>query len=360
MNLKKLEDQVIVLTGATSGIGLVTARKAAKCGAKLLLTSRNEEALGKLAEEINIRGGEAKYVAADVASEDDMSMVAAEALSQFGNFDTWINNAGVSIYGKLEEVSNDDSRQLFETNFWGVVNGSLVAAKHLKQFGGAIINIGSTLSDRAIPIQGMYCASKHAVKGFTDALRMELEHDNAPISVTLIKPAAIDTPYKEHAKNYLGVQPENPPPVYAPETVAETILHCAQNPVRDCFVGGGGKAISVAGQYAPRVTDYVMENSMFDLQQSDKKTNGKDLEGLYESKDARLRERGGYEGHVAKSSLYTKASLHPVVTGAAVAVGVGAALLAGRELFKHLPAEMSANEKKPQRRNGKAKTPEIS
>lgn len=334
MRLKNLEEQVIVLTGATSGIGLVTARMAAKRGAKLMLTARNEDALQKLAEELNVRGGTVKYVAADVASEDDMMMVAAEALSAFGNFDTWVNNAGVSIYGKLEEVPNDDSRQLFETNFWGVVNGSLVAAKHLKQFGGAIINMGSTVSDRAIPIQGMYSASKHAVKGFTDALRMELEHDDAPISVTLIKPSAIDTPYKEHAKNYLGVQPENPPPVYAPETVAETILHCAENPVRDCFVGGGGKAMSLAGKFAPRMTDYVMENSMFELQQTDKKTNGKNLEGLYNSKDARLKERGGYDGHVAESSLYTTASLHPIITGAAVAVGVGAALLAGRELLK--------------------------
>jgi short-subunit dehydrogenase len=339
MRLKNLEEQVIVLTGATSGIGLVTARMAAKRGAKLMLTARNEEALVKLAEELNIKGGGAKYVAADVASEADMMMVAAETINAFGNFDTWINNAGVSIYGKLEKVPNDDSRQLFETNFWGVVNGSLVAARHLKPFGGAIINIGSTLSDRAIPIQGMYCASKHAVKGFTDALRMELEHDQAPISVTLIKPSAIDTPYKEHAKNYLGVQPENPPPVYAPETVAETILYCAENPVRDCFVGAGGKAISLMGHFAPRATDYVMENSRFDLQRTDEKPNGKSRDGLYKSKDARLMERGGYEGHVAESSLYTKASLHPIVTGAVVAVGLGAALLAGRELTKHLPSD---------------------
>jgi short-subunit dehydrogenase len=312
---------------------------AAKRGAKLMLTARNEEALGKLAEELNTQGGNVRYVAADAASEADMIMVAAETLSSFGNFDTWINNAGVSIYGKLEEIPDADSRQLFDTNFWGVVNGSLTAAKHLKQFGGAIINIGSTLSDRAIPIQGMYCASKHAVKGFTDALRMELEHDNAPISVTLIKPSAIDTPYKEHAKNYLGVQPENPPPVYSPETVAETILHCAENPVRDCFVGGGGKAMSVMGKFAPRVTDYVMENSMFEMQRSDKKTNGKNVEGLYDTRDSRLKERGGYEGHVAESSMYTKASLHPLTTGAAFAVGIGAVFLAVRELMRHLDSD---------------------
>jgi len=314
---------------------------AAERGAKLMLTARNEDALANLAEELRSKGTQVGYVAGDVASEDDMLKVAAEALQEFGNFDTWINNAGVSIYGKLEEVPKEDSRQLFETNFWGVVNGSLVAARNLKLYGGAIINIGSTLSDRAIPIQGMYCASKHAVKGFTDALRMELEAEGAPISVTLVKPSAIDTPYKEHAKNYLGVQPENPPPVYAPETAAETILYCAENPVRDCFVGAGGKAISMFGHLAPRATDHVMKNTMIDMQKSDKPGKVRTKEGLYESRDSRLRERGGYEGHVAESSVYTKAALHPIKTGAAVAVGIGAAFLIGRELVKQFPNERS-------------------
>jgi short-subunit dehydrogenase len=328
LQLKPVEEQVIVLTGATSGIGLVTARMATERGAKLVLTARNREALDKLREEINVNSGDAITVAADVGSEDDVVRIAAEAINAFGNFDTWINNAGVSIYGKLEEVPIEDSRQLFETNFWGVVNGSIVAARNLKLFGGAIINVGSTLSDRAIPLQGMYCASKHAVKGFTDALRMELEADKAPISVTLIKPSAIDTPYKEHAKNYLEVQPENPPPVYAPEAVAEAILHCAENPTRDVFVGAGGKAISTMGKYAPRVTDWYMESMMIDSQKTDRPAKVRPVESLYESKDSRLKERGGYEGHVAESSLYTKATLHPIVAGSAIAIGVGGLIYA--------------------------------
>jgi len=342
MHLRKLEEQTIVLTGATSGIGLVTARMAAERGAKLMLMARNDDALKKLSSELSLKGAKVKYAAGDVANEGDILKVAAATISEFGNFDTWINNAGVSIYGRLEEVPIEDSRQLFETNFWGVVNGSLVAARNLKLSGGAIINIGSTLSDRAIPIQGMYCASKHAVKGFTDALRMELEAEGAPVSVTLIKPSAIDTPYKEHAKNYLGVQPENPPPVYSPETVAETILYCAENPVRDCFVGGGGKAISLLGKFAPRTTDLVMENTMIEMQKSDRPGKVRSREGLYASRDGRLQERGGYQGHVAESSVYTKASLHPLTTGAAFAVGLGAAFLIGRELVKQMPNERTS------------------
>jgi len=182
LKLKPIEEQVIVITGATSGIGLSTARMAAKRGAKLVLAARNEDALRRLRDEINEAGGECFYVAADVANEGDMKMIEAEAIAKFGTFDTWVNNAAVSIYGKLEEIPAEDLRQLFETNFWGVVYGSLTAARNLKITGGALINIGSTLSDRAIPLQGMYCASKHAVKGFTDSLRMELEAEGSPVS----------------------------------------------------------------------------------------------------------------------------------------------------------------------------------
>lgn len=158
----------------------------------------------------------------------------------------------------MRRKSELDQRRLFDTNYWGVVYGSIIAADHLSSKGGAIINIGSALSDRAVPIQGVYSASKHAIKGFTDALRMELDHDGAPVSVTLIKPAAINTPYTEHAKNYLAKEPAVPPPVYAPAIVAEAILYAAENAVRDLFVGGGAKALSMAGYYAPSLTDRML------------------------------------------------------------------------------------------------------
>jgi short-subunit dehydrogenase len=323
IRLKKLDEQTVVITGATSGIGLVTARMAAKRGARLVLAARSEDSLRQLANEIAANGGDAIYVVADVGREEDVRRIARVALDRFGAFDTWVNNAGVSIYGRLADVRTEDMRKLFDTNYWGVVYGSLVAAEHLRVDGGAIVNVGSTLSDRAIPLQGSYCASKHAVKGFTDALRMELEEENAPVSVSLVKPSAIDTPYKDHAKNYLPVEPVNPPPVYAPETVAEAILHCAEHQVRDVFVGAGGKAISAAGQYAPRLTDKLMGATMFTMQQTQEPIDERIHMGL-DAPSGELRERGGYGGHVAESSAYTKATLHPVLTGAAV-VGLGLA-----------------------------------
>jgi short-subunit dehydrogenase len=326
VKLKKLKEQVIVLTGASSGIGLTTARMAAGRGARLVLSARNAEALRRLTDEINASGGEAIYVAADITRLEEVRRIADAAIRRFGGFDTWVNDPAVSIYGRVLEVPLEDHRQIFEINYWGVVHGTMVAVEHLRRRGGALIQIGSALSDRAIPLQGTYCATKHAVKGFTDALRMELEEEGAPVSVTLIKPSAIDTPYRQHARNLMDVEPLNPPPVYAPETVAEAILHCAEHSERDVFIGSGGKFMSFAGHHAPRLTDRVMEAALFNLQRSDRPRPENRQDSLYApSKDGE--ERGGYPGYVSETSLYTKASLRPWATCAAI-VGAGLALAA--------------------------------
>jgi NADP-dependent 3-hydroxy acid dehydrogenase YdfG len=177
---KPLQDQVIVITGASSGIGLATARMAARRGARVVMAARNEQDLKEAAEEIRANGGNALAVATDVSDEAAVSRLGEAALLEFGTVDTWVNNAGLSIYGKLVEVPLADKRKLFDINFWGVVHGCRTAIRLMKHRGGVLINIGSEVSDVAIPLQGIYSASKHAVKGYTDALRMELEHDRIP------------------------------------------------------------------------------------------------------------------------------------------------------------------------------------
>jgi len=323
-HLKPIEEQVIVITGASSGIGLVTARMAAEQGAKVVLTARDRDALGRVAEEIRQQGGSAVHAVADVADEAAMRRVADLAVHSFGGIDCWVNNAGVSIYGRIEEVTMEDHRRLFETNYWGVVIGSRIAAKHLRQHGGALINVGSVVSERAIPLQGPYSATKHAVKAFTDALRMELEADGAPISVTLIKPASIDTGFEEHAKNYMDQEPTLPQPVYAPELVANAILHAAQHPVRDLFVGGGGKGFQWGERYAPRMTDYMMERMLFSGQQAGPRLRERD--SLYEPWN-NGHAQSGRHGFVRHTSLYTSAELHPWTT-AALFAGLGALAVA--------------------------------
>lgn len=311
MKYKKLSEQTLVVIGASSGIGLTTAKMAAKQGAKVVLASRDEESLRRAVDEIQAEGGQAVYVLADVANRDELEGVANKAVETYGGFDTWVNNAGVSIYGRILDVPTDDAHRLFETNYWGVVNGSLVAVPRLLERGGVLINTGSVVSDRAIPLQGHYSASKHAVKGFTDALRMELEEEDAPVAVVLIKPAAIDTPYPEHAKNYMEAEPTLPPPVYAPEEVARAILACAERPKREVTVGGGGTMLGFMGKVAPRLGDKYMEATQFSGQKLDRPADPDRPDALWDPNPGSGREHGDYPGHVMQSSLYTRAALNP-------------------------------------------------
>ncbi len=330
MKLKKLNEQTIVITGASSGIGLTTARAAARAGARLVLAARSETALRQLADEINNGGGAAIYVVADVGDQAAVARVAEQAVRHFGGFDTWINNAGAGIFGKLADTPVEDMRRLYETNFWGVVYGSLEAAKTLRKTGGAIVNIGSVVGDRIAHLQGIYSSSKHAVKGFTDALRMELEADNAPVSVTLVKPSAINTPFSLNAKNYTDKAMRLPPPVYDPETVAAAILHVCENPRRDITVGGGGKLLASGGVYAPRLTDLVMESGGFAHAQKKPDPAPPIEDNGLDRASERLQERGDYDGLVLKSSLFTAAALRPTLTGAILlGAGLGVAALIG-------------------------------
>src|SRR4051794_21867233 len=211
---KPLEDQVIVITGASSGIGLTTAEMAAERGAAVVLAARSESELSGATARIRAEGGRATSVVADVTDEAQVEGIAQAALREFGRIDTWVNNAGIGMYGKLVDQPIADKRQLFETNFWSVVYGCRAAVRHMRRDGGVIVNLGSEVSDRATPMLGMYSASKHAVRGYTDALRMELEYDGVPIWVTLVKPGPIDTPFPQHAPNYMAEEPKHVPPVY--------------------------------------------------------------------------------------------------------------------------------------------------
>jgi short-subunit dehydrogenase len=334
VQLKKLSDQVIVITGATSGIGLTTARIAAEQGAKLVLVARAQDALDHLVAELRRHGSPALGLAADVGERAEMARVAQAAQERFGRIDTWINNAGISIFGRLEEVPLEDQQRLFQTNFWGVVNGSLEAVKAMRaRSGGAVINLGSEVSDRAVPLQGMYSASKHAVKGFTDALRVELEQQRVPVSVTLIKPGAIDTMFTVHAKNFMELEPALPPPIYAPELVAKAILYAAEHPKRDVFVGGAAKMMSLAGFHMPRLLDRYMRGRLFKQQRSGHMSTAGRPNALHGPDPAHeLRERQGYTGHVAEHCPYTALSLRS--RALKLALFGGGALWAGWRLMR--------------------------
>jgi short-subunit dehydrogenase len=253
---KPLSEQVVVITGASSGIGLETAELAASRGAHVVLAARSARTIEEIAATIIHAGGTALAVECDVARREDVARVASLAIAQFSRVDTWVNNAGISIYGRLDEVSEDDARRLFDTNFWGVYHGSLTALPLLKRTHGALINVGSELSEAAIPYQGVYTASKHAVKGFTDALRVEVEElDRSGVSVTLIQPTAVNTPFARHAKNYRDREAQLPPPKIDPREVAEAILDVAVHPARARRVGGLSTINTALAKFAPSVAD---------------------------------------------------------------------------------------------------------
>ena len=329
--LKPLAKQVMVLTGASSGIGLVTARKAAEAGAKVMLVARNEAALKKAVSDIRAAGGTADYVVADVGDEGQVAKVVDKAVKRFGGFDTWVNDAGVGIYSPLAQTSTDEHERLFKTNYWGVVFGSLAAVTQLRKQrgGGALITVGSVASDIPTPMLGAYSASKHAVKGFTDTLRIELLKDKAPIAMTLIKPSGIATPFAEHAVDHLQGEALIPPPLYAPELVADAILDAARSGKREITVGGSGRAQTLVSRLAPSVFDWL--GAQFIPFLSDENAPKTESDNLYAPAPGGAksdRERPDRDNS-RSFSVYTSSVLHPrlmVSLGLLAAVAAAAAL----------------------------------
>lgn len=328
--LKPLDQQVIVITGASSGIGLATARKAAGAGAAVVLAARNEDALRKVCEEINAEGGRAHAVTADVGDREDVARITRAAIARFGGFDTWVNDAGVGIYGDSLEISMEDHERLFRTNYFGVVHGSLEAARHLqgRPGGGVLINIGSVLSDIASPLTSAYVASKHAVKGFTESLRLDLQRQGAPVQVTLIKPASIGSPFPDHAKNYMDAPARVPPPVYAPEVVADAILHAATHPVRSLIVGGAGRQLIMTAAAAPGLSDRLFRTAVPPLS---RRRGEKPREDSLHAPATDGQVRTGAYGS-RPFSVYTEAQKRPgLVLGATLVAAAAAAAWFNRE-----------------------------
>lgn len=352
--LKPLSTQVIVITGGSSGIGLATAEMAAARGARVLIAARNGEALDSIADRLAEMGADVSTCVADVANQDEVDRIARTAIERFGTIDTWVNDAAAAVYATVEELPIEDHRRVFDVGYWGTVYGSLAAVRHLRSRGGALINVGSVLSERTMILQGAYSAMKHAVRGFTDALRMELEADGAPISVTLIKPTGMNTPYPEHARNYMNRAARIPPVIYDPRLVARGILFAAENPKRELTVGGTGLAISKLGNLLPRATDFGMESFGESIQQIDQPPPADAHDNLYEPRaDGRIDSE--QDIYVRRTSLWLEAQMRPGLTTALLGgLGVLAAALSSdvprRARNRYRQPELDLRRHRPQRR----------
>ncbi|WP_267388177.1 SDR family oxidoreductase [Sphingomonas sp. GC_Shp_3] len=333
IKLKPLTEQVIVVTGATSGNGLAIVEQAVKAGSAVVAVARNADALEALQARLRANGGRIATCIADVSDMAAVERVAVIATEAFGGFDSWVNNAGVGTYGTLEQVPVEDHRRVFDVNYFGTLNGSLVAARHLRGRGGAIVNVGSILGDRAIVQQGAYCATKHAVQALTDTLRMELEREDAGISVTLVKPGAIDTPFPEHARNFMDKPPRLPPPLYAPEVVADAVLFACAHAKRTLYAGGGGLLSSALSQAAPRLADLAMEVVGTTAQQKPGDPGDpKRRDNLYEARTDAL--RGSQHVHARRSSLALQLQKLPFSSVALAAIGASAVALTARAVAR--------------------------
>lgn len=303
---RSLDEQVVVITGASSGIGRATALSFAQRGASLVLAARGVPGLESAVQEAERIGGKAVFVPADVSKPDEVQALADRAVQEHGRIDTWINCAAVSAYAPIDATEPEEFERIVAVNLLGPIYGSRSALIQMKRQGaGTIINVASALGKRAVPLQAAYTAAKHGMKGFTEALRLEARRTNEDIHVCLVMPSSINTPLFTHARSKMGVKPMPIPPVYEPQVVADSLVHLAEKPQAELVVGGSGKLLTVMERISPGLLDWYLLQADRGVKQqlSQKPDDGED--NLQSSMgDGQI---SGDYGEKAKSiSVYTK------------------------------------------------------
>jgi short-subunit dehydrogenase len=332
---RPLNEQVVVITGASSGIGRETAIELGNKHASVVLAARSETALSEVAKEVERLGGKAHVVVTDVAEWEQVNRLAQEAVNRFGRIDTWVNNAAVAEYATVEEMTVEEINRIIQVILMGQIYGMKAALPHMKrEREGTIINVASVVAERSVPLQAAYCAAKHGIKGFTEALRLELAHEHSGINVTLIMPSSINTPLFAHARSKLGVMPKPIPPVYEPRVVAEAILYAAEHPQRDVVVGGG-KMLSTMERISPSLVDWFMLQGgrMFKQQKTNRPDDGKD--NLFAPMNGTGSTTGEFGERSKSTSLFTRElELHPNRKRLLVAAGLLGLLTLARRVAR--------------------------
>lgn len=327
MQLKPIAQQVVAVVGASSGIGRETALQFAKRGAKVVAAARNQAGLDSLVAEIRQAGGEATAIVADVSDFEQVKAIADKAVEQYGRLDTWVQNAAVEIYASFEDTTVEEFRRVMEVNFLAHVYALKVAVPYLKQAGqGAMIHTTSVEAMRSLPLQSAYAASKHAVSGLLESVRVELMHDKVPVSITEVQPAGINTPLFDKAITRLGMKPQGTPPLYSPKAVAEAILYVAEHPTRDIVVGDAGKMIALLQRLSPPLLDAYLVRSGFDSQRTNQPKAEDAPNNLYAPIDGFDRTEGDLQNKT-QPSLTTLLDTQPILKWGAIAT-VGALALA--------------------------------
>lgn len=323
--------QVVVVTGASAGVGRATVRALAKRGAHIALLARGRAGLEAARREVEELGGCALVIPTDVADADAVEAAAARTEAEFGPIDVWVNVAMASVFSPVREMKPEEYRRVTEVTYLGYVYGTLAALKRmLPRDRGVIIQVGSALAYRGIPLQSAYCAAKHAIQGFMDSLRTELLHDGSNVRATMIQMPALNTPQFRWVKSRLPNQAQPVPPIFQPEVAAEAILFCIDNPRREMYVGWPTVQAIVGNKIAPAVADWYLARNGFQSQQTDEPRPPDRPNNLWEPVDdtADHGAHGVFDARATDHSRQLRATEHRGLLAVAGAVAAGLALAA--------------------------------
>jgi NAD(P)-dependent dehydrogenase (short-subunit alcohol dehydrogenase family) len=264
-----MRGKVVVVTGASSGVGRACVREVARRGASVGLLARGQEGLEAARREVEQLGGRALVLPLDVADADAVDAAAAAVEEDLGPIDVWINNAMVSVFSPIAELRAEEVRRVTEVTYLGTVHGTLAALSRMRpRDRGVVVQVGSALAYRAIPLQAAYCAAKHAVEGFTESLRCELLHEGSGVRVTMVQLPALNTPQFEVVRTRLPRHPKPVPPIYQPEVAARAVADAAERPRRELWVGGSTVQAIVGNRLAPGLLDRYLARTGYDAQQT--------------------------------------------------------------------------------------------
>ncbi|BAY98828.1 short-chain dehydrogenase/reductase SDR [Tolypothrix tenuis PCC 7101] len=330
MQLKPISQQVVAIVGASSGIGRDTALKFAQRGAKVVVAARSEPGLKSLVEEIQSLGGVAKYVIADVSDFEQVKAIADQTVAEYGQLDTWVHAAATGVIAPFEKITPEEFARVVDVTLMGQVYGAMAALPHLKQTGrGALIHISSMEGRRSLPLQSPYSAAKHGLEGFLDALRVELQHEKWPISVTSILPATINTPFYNKVGTKLGVKPTGVPPYYQPSLVADAILYAAEHPTRDFVVGDAGKILDFIQRISPLLADSLLLAIAFQGQRTNEPKSEDAPNNVFEPITGYDKVEGDFRNLSIPSFLESLDMNPPLKWGALAFAALGIAALVG-------------------------------
>jgi NAD(P)-dependent dehydrogenase (short-subunit alcohol dehydrogenase family) len=328
---KPLAEQVLVVTGASSGLGRAVARGAGARGARVVLTGRNAEALDNCVREIEAAGGQGLAVPADVAVQDEVAQVVEQAVDRFGRIDTYVANAIVTVYAEAHRLEADELRRVLDVNFLGMAYGYWAALPHLRDSRGTFLHVSSALAYRGIPLQAAYCSSKAAARTFLESARVELEKEGADVAVSLVLPGAINTPQFDRDRQKMGYQPQPVPPIYQPEPFAEAVLHCCERPIRELPIGWGAQKLLWGQKLSPRAGDRLLLRMGWDKQHTGEPKPLESPDNLFRTLPGDPGAHGRFDGQARRSTAWTSIRLRRwLVGGAVAAAGASLAALAQR------------------------------